>query len=346
MQTAQGVYPSTSTPLYWHRMREFNFSPVQLENVFDPEVGGTLLPSGAYKAGYWVGGDGDTFPRLDHAIGYLFRSFAGGVTSTGLAGQSATKAMMHVFPGRPDNQIPDVWMTFRRIINGLHGDTMGEEYRDNRVLSLTLTGAPGAPFGMRFGIQGLDVAYNPAPAGAGWAPNTDNGGYEDYPGVPLATKGTIDLHTGQKATNIQNVQITLAAGGMNPQQEMVIGSYHPTGITTLARNVTIQASMFYTDKTMYNNLYYNGGSSWSPVVWSSPNPFVVEFETPDNIYGTPKVAGKVGFWAPKMMWRMDPIGLRGGDVISCRLTGVVLDNGAQDSWRLYLVNQHQDYTTP
>jgi hypothetical protein len=324
---------------YWHKALDVGMAQTSLDNTFPPEVGGTLLPSGAFRGGYWVGGDVSMIPRLTKAIGWLLYAFAGSVSSTG------SGPYMHIFPAGADDTIPTKYMTFKKIVPVTSGNTMGEIYQDCKVMGLQIDATPGNMITMRVNALGLSSTFVDNPTGAGWAPSTDNGGYEAYTAAPIACGGTFELPDGTPITSMTNVSLNLALGGMNPQQEMVLGSYSPDDITILSRNITVTGTFRWKNSTLYRNLTYNGADAWSPIVWTGGQPFEVNFETPTAVFNS--ATGVLGLWAQTMTWSAQPLRLRGGDIVVMQMTGTVLDTGdASQDWRLYLRNSTSSYAWP
>jgi hypothetical protein len=81
MQTAKGVLP---TYFYRHMAADINYGPVQDLRTFPLEVGGQLLPTGAYKAGVFMGGGATLNPRMENSFGYLLKGLLGRVDSGAL----------------------------------------------------------------------------------------------------------------------------------------------------------------------------------------------------------------------------------------------------------------------
>jgi hypothetical protein len=329
---------TAATVYFYHKAREVNLAPIEIVNDFDPEIGGSLLPAGSYKAAYWVGGEIDVVPRLNATLGWLFYCFAGHASSNGDVGAGYT----HQFPGRADSGIPQNWMTFRRIIPGYDKDTgaamfLGEQFEQCKVLSLTLSATPAATLGLRIGVAGLKMAAfvdNP-----NWI---DSYSYEDYSGVPIATKGSFMLPDGTAIDTVTNCQLTLGLGA-NPRNDLVVGSYTPHDITTLTRDIQVSGTFFWRNPTLYKSLYYNsGGTDWQPEVYSPTGQFHMYFESPGNL-ATRTYPARIGFRGQKVTWTARPVGLRGGDVISMQLTGRITDAQAGIDWQMYMINDKAAY---
>lgn len=327
-QTAFETYPTGA--YYWHKMLESTFQPVEFVQLFPPEVGGGLLPAGVFKGGVYSGGALNCAPRLDEALGFLIWNLCGTATVTG------SGPYMHVFPGRNDNQLPNNWLTFRRMIQNEDGSNFGETYQDCRLGSLIISGVPGNLVNLRMQTLGmLPVPTDPA-SGEGWAPSTDNGGYEPYTGVPITTVSDL-FFDGVAMKKVQNVTITINNNLPNPRDMLVIGQYTPLDFPVLQRSVTVQMTAFWQSPALYKKVYYGAGSTWTPALMSDT--FEVNFRTPGNLAGQ-AYPGILGFWVNTgaISWQCEPIDLRGGDLVVMRMTGTVNALASDEEWRIYLQN--------
>ena len=304
--------------------------PVQLQRPFDRELGTTLLPMGIYKGGAYSAGALDMLPRIDDAIAMLLYGFTGSITSTG-AGPGYT----HILGGN-DDSIPTKYMAFRRRIPKAGGTFYGETLWDGRVMGITLRAQAGQMVGMQVNLQALEPIPTDNCSGAGWTPTTDQGGYEDYRRVPIATRALVTMPDGSFATLFRNLQIAMTLNAPRPEDEMVIGSYFPHDITPLSRDITIAGQWFWQNADLYQKIYYGGLSAWSaePYVGS----FAAEFETPGNCMAGNTLTGLLGFTGYKVGWTCDPVDLVGNDLVVMNMQGTVINNGSFEDWRIHLRN--------
>jgi hypothetical protein len=333
LQSAKAT-PACPEHFYWHKAREVTIQPVPQQGVFDPEVGGSLLPSGAYKAGVWVAGEMDIYPRIGGSILPLLYSLAGSYNKAGGAAP-----FTYTLPdGGIDAGNPNTWLTFRRIIPTT-GNSYGETFQDCRVTGFSITAQPGNPLTARVQVLGISAAPTDNPSGAGWSPTgatPDNGGYESFTFVPITTKvsGNTSWPTGMTAP--RELQINVALGTQQPQREMVVGSYFPDDLTPLSRSVTLATTVNWKNKTLYDSIQYKVDGSFNPEIFVSP--ITVEFLTPGTVLAGP-TEGVLGFNAVNVTWQATPIGLRGGDVVAMRLQGSVIDNaGLGVDWKFMVKN--------
>src|SRR5579859_1593476 len=79
IQSAKGT---VATDYFRHRAADINYGPVQDLRTFPLEVGGILTPTGAYKAGVFMGGGATLQPRMEGDLGYLLKGLMGKVVTT------------------------------------------------------------------------------------------------------------------------------------------------------------------------------------------------------------------------------------------------------------------------
>ena len=206
---------------------------------------------------------------------------------------------------------------------------------------------PGQILSCSAEVRGLTVAATDPASGEGWAPTTDSSGFESYTGIPIATVSGFEMPDGVALTNINNVTLTIDNGPADDAAMLVLGSYSPHDILPLARTIRIEATAFWENATQYKNLYFNGGTSWSPIVYQSYSPFDMYFSTPGNL---PSVAypGTLGFYAASgaISWTITPMEIRGGDVLVLNLVGLVNAVTTGEAWKLYLANSRSTLYAP
>jgi len=73
------VASTNATGANWwrHKAAEISFGGIQDLRTFPPEVGGELIPTGAYKNGLYVGGGVSIQPRIQETFGHLLKSMMG-----------------------------------------------------------------------------------------------------------------------------------------------------------------------------------------------------------------------------------------------------------------------------
>lgn len=338
-QSAQGV--AATGEFYWHKAQNSNFSIVEQIRPLPPELGGGLLPDGVTKTAYWTKGRIDFVPRLQQHIGWLLWSLAGSGALTG------NGPYQHLFPGRADDIIPDNWLTFRRLVPNADGTMYGETFTDCKVTGFTLRAVPGQLLTCSVNVSGLTAAATDPAAGVGWAPMTDNSGYESYSGIPIATVGGFEMPKGMALNNINSAALTIDNGPADDAAMLVLGSYSPHTVLPLARSIRIEVTAFWTGATIYKNVYMNGGTSWSPIIFTGYSPFEMYFHSPSNL---PNKAypGTIGFYAAPgaISWTVTPLELRGGDVILLNMVGMVNAVTSGDAWEIYLKNGRSSLYAP
>lgn len=327
IQSAKGAAPAA--PYYWHKVISAEFAPVQDQRPMPPEVGGSGLPSSTLKTGAWGAGRMSIIPRLN-SIGWLLLSALGEATASG------TGPYYHAFPGAAD-ALATRYLSVRRVVPQASGK-FGETFSDAKVVALSFTAVPGQQLAVEAQLAALSFSATATPTGAGWDPTTD-GGYESEANIPIATKGSIELPDGTPHTTITNFRLDIVNNTPNIQEERVLGSYFPHDVTVLSRNIIIRMTMFWQDALLWRNIYYNGGTSWSPDVWWGGSPFQAEFQTPGNMAGA-GYGGRFGISIPSngIAWSCDPVPLAGGRTIMMNLTGIVNDNSTGLDYEVYIAN--------
>jgi hypothetical protein len=336
-QVSKADYPAPAQAYHWHKVHRATFATAQIQRVFDPETGSSLLPGGAYKGGVWAAGQFALTPRLNDALCWLMFNFAGQVTSTG------SGPYTHFFGGA-DTTAPNKFMAFRRMIPKQDASFFGETFYSGKVVSIAMGVTPGTVAGMNFGVQALVPVPNESPSGTGWAPTTDQGGYDDYSECPVGCKGVFELPDGTPFSEMRNVTVNAVLQTPPPEQQMVLGSYYPTDVTGLARSITIRGQCFWNNPDLYTDMYYGGGTTWTPAIWTGGQPLDLWFETPGTPFGG--ASGILGFKATTVIWEMQPIDIVPGDFVLMDVAATVIDTGSGTDWWFYVRNNTASYTWP
>lgn len=81
---------------YRHKASEISFGGIQDLRTFPPEVGGELIPTGAYKNGLYVGGGVSLQPRVQEVFGHLLKAMMGQARVTDVGTLSAATVVPSV----------------------------------------------------------------------------------------------------------------------------------------------------------------------------------------------------------------------------------------------------------
>lgn len=344
-----------------HRAESVSLGVNDLYDVLPLEVGGSLFVNSSYKNGAFVAGGARLFSRLENTIGHLIYAVAGDKTTVPDAptGQNGTTVPYYTrFQVSPTDETTMPWIALRKFTPAQQGASgMNEYFVDCRVNMLTISVPAMGPVMMEFTVIGRKPEAEDIAAGESGAATGDS---DLESGVSLAhgCQGEITL-TSFQASNIfgasgasgkfTSAQIMIANNISQPDQQMIIGSYHPDDLVALSRAVQIRLIYKWQDPKLYKKLYYNGGTGtdiqWSPVVGTS--------EVKIKSKSVAKIAGVTAdtpysfeFVASDVDWTMTPPQLAGNNLLFCEFTGVVKGGNLKDgsgnplpTWYIDLVNK-------
>lgn len=323
-----------------HRAESVNLGVNDFYDVLPQEVGGSLFVNSTYKNGAFVAGGGRIYTRLESSIGYLLYGAAGyasSVTSAGTGGNT------HTFAVSTTDETVMPWLALRKFTPAMAGQTGASEYfADCKVNMLTLNVPAMGPTMAEFSVIGRKPTVADAEDVTGSA-------YESGKSLAHSCKGEILLPgftgTGGSAYiaswsggKFTSAQIMIANNISQPDQQMIIGSYHPDDLVPLSRSVQLRLIYKWTDPKLYKKLLYNGGSDWSPIVQNSE--ISIKTASVDNIPGEGNVPYSMTFTAKDVDWTMSPPQLAGNNLLFTEFTGIVRsgNNPGTPAWKIDLVN--------
>ena len=333
----------------WHRHRAESVSlgVNDLYDVLPLEVGGSLFVNSSDKNGAFVAGGARLFSRLQGSIGYLLHG-VGGLIETQITGNSTT-AYKTRFSVDPTDETIMPWIAMRKYTPSSNATGATEYFLDCRVNMLTISVPAMGPVMMEFMVVGRKPELDDGETSTAANVAADVA-FESGVGLSHGCKGTIALSafTGGGlpfATSADgkftSAQIMIANNISQPDQQMVIGSYHPDDLVPLSRSVQVKLIYKWEDPKLYKKLYYNGGTGaniqWSPIVGTSP----VEISSTSvaNISGLIATPYSFKFYAGDVDWTMTPPQLAGNNLLFCEFTGIVKGgNSADPAWYIDLVN--------
>jgi Phage tail tube protein len=318
-QTARvgdAAYTPSSYTWQRHRVVETNIGVNEVTDVLPVQAGSNLFTQGTFKNGAFVGGTTSIIPMLQGAIGHLLFAATGERVVTAATGSQSQITRFQVRT-TDDTYLP--LYSFRKYIPGSTGTNGLTEYlADCRVANMQVTIPGTGPVGIQFGVLGrrpISVDNE----------STTGGAFETADGLPLACRGAITLPgfsiNGVADGAFAGARISLDNGLSNPQQEMVVGSFHPEDTTPLARTAMIELTYKWRDPVLYKRILSNGSAgAWSPLVQSSD----VTIEAASGV-NVPTFANpyRLKFWAGEVDWQISNPVLTGGQLLMCQLTGVV-----------------------
>lgn len=339
-KVGEAAFDRTDYTWYRHRAESVNIGINDFYDVLPQEVGGRLFVNSSYKNGSFVAGGARIYTRLENNLGYLLHGAAGYATATVGAGTAANKTTFMV---KHDDETLMPWMALRKFTPAAQGATGATEYfADCRVNMLTLNIPAMGPTMTEFSV----IGRKPLLVNGDGATDDLDSEYESGVSLGHSCKGTILLPgfagSGLPFVNssdgkFTSAQIMIANNISQPDQQMVIGKYHPDDLVPLSRSVQLRLIYKWYDPKLYRKLYYNGGTEWSPIVGNSR----VEISTAsvDNI-ATKNEPYKMNFVAPDVDWTMSPPQLAGNNLLFTEFTGIVKGGNLANtsSWWIDLYN--------
>lgn len=343
----------TASSHTWHKMRtpRVTMGPVQDQQVFPLEVGGEMVPQGAFKQALFYAGDVDIYPRLEDNIGWLLQAALGDVTTStdeDSDGNSVTGLNTHLFAFDSASDFTLPWLASRVEIPGVSaGYDSGEIGFDCKINGIRLTVPQMGKLGMRLGLQGRDIVFDNSPNS--WA--YDNASYEDVTTTPDAGRGTFKL--GGTEYPITAMSIDMVNNLTTPQQEMIVGSFNPDDFVPLTRGVTLRFQYKYQNDDLCRLLYTGSadGTEWSSLPYELST--VGNDYAMDAIFLSPKNIGATGMpymlriRANKIVIAKDgPTQLQAGNILLDSYTVTVVQPSSGNYIEFLLENDASAYAWP
>lgn len=334
--------------LSWIRMRVSNldYSEVQMQETLDPEIGGVVTPTGAYKSGVALAGGADMYGRLQNSMGHILYAAMGAVSTASLG----SGVYAHTFKFATDAQYQP-WMAVRKMIPGReNADPLGLLGFDNKVAGLQMTVAAARPVMMRLDLVGRYPEHDRHPDV--WTGST----FEDFTTIPLSCKGTFKLPTipdfpSPLPTTQVSVGISNATTG--PREEMIVGSYYMDDIITRLRALTFRFIYKWKDPALMDYLFGNANkvTTWDPAPFrttTSGSDYAVDLllQASANIGSTTtpyslRIVANDVYWEPGA-----PVRMQGGGIVMMEVRGTVLAPASSDYVQFILTNGTTSYALP
>ncbi len=335
--------------LDWYKMRamRIGLGAVQDQQVFPPEVGGIIVPTGAFKQARFFAGDVVLIPRLEESIGLLLFGAMGdasSISNKNADGESITGLYTHVFTFDPDSSYYLPWMAVRRTVPGAEeADTHGELGFDCKVANLRLTIPQMGKVAAQLTVIGRDFKFDD---GSDWAwKNEDFESHESSPDV-----GAGNFKLGGVQYPIVAAVIDMVNGLTTPRDEMVIGDFAPDDFVPLTRAMTIRIVYKWEDPALFRKIYTGTaeGTEWTNLPFMDETngnyAFEASFESPGKV-GTTDAPYRLLIRANRVTWAPDgPVELRGGTIVQQTFVGTVLAPDTGDSYAEIIVENGHDGT--
>jgi hypothetical protein len=344
-QLGEGTFdPSTATKFKWqrHKATEISMSPQEFSDMFPQEVGESIFPTGTYKMGAYVGGTMTMDARLASAFGHILYAISGSKSVVAAAGQKVAGTLFK--PAADTTSLP--WLAVRRYVpaeGGTTGDT--EYFVDCRVSALTLT----LPQMGIMQAQAALVGRKPYWDSAAEITTADTN-FEDASSVGMSHSAKItlsgfatELGAAGAGGKFTGAQLIFTNGTTTPQQEMILGSYHPDTYQPLSRSLAFRLAYKWKDPALYRKLWQVAATGsptgydnvWNPSTISSPISIDINSVTPASVGKDPF---ELVIAAPNVDWTISSPTLVPGRMIQVELTGVVKAVPAADPWTMTLYN--------
>jgi hypothetical protein len=316
----------------WYKVRapRVSIGAIQDQQVFPPEVGGIIVPTGAYKQAKFFAGDVDLIPRLEESIGVLLAATMGNVSSVSgedADGEAVTNLYTHIFNFDPTSSYELPWMAVRRTVPGAEAaDTHGEVGYDCKVANLRLTVPQMGKVAARFTMIGRDFLFENNPTWT-WT----NADFEAHDSTPDVGRGSFKI--GGVEYPLTGAVIDMVNGLTTPRDEMIIGDFSPDDFVPLTRAMTIRIVYKWEDAELFRKIYTGtaNGTTWSSLPFEVDTggnaAFEAVFEAPANVPTTsPASPYRLRVRANKVTWAPDgPVELRGGTIVQQQFIGTVLE---------------------
>ena len=327
----QIVKATAGTSFYWYRVYNSDFSPVTDERPFPQEVGGSMVPTGAYRAGAFAAGGIDFAPRLEDDLAWLLIWALGENPVTTIDTPVATMNRHRwTLSGEEDTLY---WGTVHTIIPGT--TELGIIGMDTKVSSLRLALPQAGLLAARLDLVGrlfnatTDNIFVEGPAGAGWTTS-----FEDYTTVPVSSKGGFIITglNGDAELPCVGITIDIANALTTPQQEMIIGAYSPDDFVPVAKTVTVRGTVKWSAPDIYQTIATGAaaGTDWTESVFEGQA--VIETQAPGNFVGTTPYELEITL--PNVLWQITPPRLSGANIITMDVVGTAIKRAGENFMQL------------
>lgn len=349
------------TALEWYRTRapRIGVGSVQLQEQFPLETGGPIVPTGSFKSGQYAQGDVEMILRAEEFLGYLLYG------ATGVAEQavdsvydpstdtldSLTYTGVNVTRFKFDPlaiQMP--WMGIRTFVPGQQAsENYGEICQDTRINALSMNIPAAGLVGATVGFQSLKCFYPTATDVNAWAYQNAT---EDSLSAPHAGKGQFLI--GGTQYPITSASIELVNNMSTPQQEMVVGSYHPDNAVPLSRQLQVRIVYKWENADFYKQVMAGGVNNvnWDSLPFKTETSggtkgFETTFQSPGNIPGV--TGGDLPFElkviANRVTWQVDQAGiqLQAGNIIQVPYVGIVEEPAVGQDYLEFIVQNAATY---
>ncbi len=322
-----GTFDLTTLAYSRHRATDINYDAAQDGRPFPLELGGTIFPTGYYKAGTAVGGGATVMPRLQRYFGELFLALLGKDTVT--QNSPVAGAHTHKFSVDPAalERIP--WVAVRRHAPGRDVNRpVGLTGVDNLLASMRLMIPQNDILQARVDFVGRIPKFDPY-SDAWLYQNT----YENSDKAAFSCVGYFKIPTiFTNALPVTSVVVEFINNITTPQQEMIIGSYFPDDYVVRSRLMRVRFVYKWHDPELYERVYTNtaAGTDWSPVPFTTNysagnHAFEAHVESTQSVI-TGTTPYQLTIRAGSMAFEpVGPLALQAGGILSQEYMGLALE---------------------
>jgi hypothetical protein len=257
-----GTFTPGSLSWYKFKAARVGLGTIDDTQIFPPEVGGSIVPTGSFKQAGFYGGDVDIIPRLEEVIGWLLYAAMGSVsTVTGVDsdGDAVAGLNTHIFSFSSASNFYLPWLASRVHFPGVDTSNDSGEYGyDCKIGSLQITVPQMGKVAMRMGMVGRQTQYDAAPDAWTYANS-----WEDTRSTPDAGRGIFKL--GGDSFPALGLQMNLINQLSAPRDEFIVGSFHPDDIIPLTRGMSLRFVYKYVNDDLARLIQTGAvdGTEWS-----------------------------------------------------------------------------------
>lgn len=336
---------------YRHKALAVNMGPIQNQPTFPLEVGGAIVPTGAYKSAKFYAGTVSMLPRLEGSMGWLLQGLMGDVSS--VPNQPVASVNSHYFRLNPSNHGYTPWMALRSFLPGgpLDGsEDFGEAAFDCKVTNLQVAFPNQGMPTFTFAFQGRDFVQDRDPAG--W---TYENTFEDADSCPVVGNGSLSINgSGFTAAEIPAVgaQLNLGSQFTTPDQEMIIGQFTPDDFVRLSFATTLRFFYKYENSGLAQAIF-NGsptGETWTPLPYfleTNGNNYALDLYVQSPGFVTGSTPYGMRFRANRAtIAKVGPTQLAGGAMVIEEYIATVQEPASGDYLQLIVENGESSYSWP
>lgn len=242
----KGAY-SAPASFYKYRTNRLQVGPQNMEEDLPFQIGGSIVTPGVIRNGSFVAGQANMFLTLEDTIGHILKGVMGSVTTTiGAKWDETTNAPeapatttgvnTHVFTFDSAGEFIQPYFAVRHSIPGnAAGDTYGFEGYDCKLGSLALSIPAASLLTADLSLVGRVPTFPAAATAEAWT--YANANFDDMLTASHGGEGKFAI--GGTEYPITNLSVQMINNMTSPQQEMVVGEYHPDDFVILNRAVRI-----------------------------------------------------------------------------------------------------------